>query len=73
MENQWEDKKIRIIRLVSSKLNDCVVVLTDRSKQDYIRRFKIPESKVKTIYNFAKIAASMNDYEVTTKKIVSIG
>lgn len=73
LENQWEDKKIRIIRLVSSKLNDCVVVLTDRSRWDYIRRFKIPESKVKTIYNFAKIAALMNDYNVTTKKIVSIG
>lgn len=73
LENQWGDKKIRIIRLISSKLSNCVVVLTDRSKQDYIRRFKIPESKVKTIYNFARITTLTNDYDVTTKKIVSIG
>lgn len=71
--NQWNDKTTRLLRYVSSKLSDYTVVLTDETKNDYIRKFHI--KKIKRIYNAIdnKYLINNRSYDIESKTIVSVG
>ncbi len=49
--NQWHQRDIRYIRLISAKVSNRVVTLTARSQKDYIKKFHLKEKKVICIYN----------------------
>ena len=72
--NQWDDKKARYMRLVASKTADQTVTLTEKTKIDYIDKFKIKRDKISCIYNW--IGRSSDDsshYNLESKKIISVG
>jgi len=61
--NQWTEKSVTIMRYLSAILADKVVVLTERTKEDYIQQFKIKRKKIECIYNWV----DTSDYVCNTK------
>ncbi len=72
--NQWNQKDIVLIRLISSLLCHRVVTLTEQSRNDYIRRFFLPRTKVCCIYNWLDNSGmSSKPYDASSRKIISAG
>lgn len=73
--NQFDDKKAVMFRKLASKLCDKTVVLTDRTRDDYLKIFKIQENKIVCIYNWLDddMNKFINVYNVNNKKILSCG
>lgn len=72
--NQWDDKKARIIRYIAAQLSDKVVTLTDKTRKDYIERFRINPKKIKRIFNWIEDDISDSTvYKAESKKIISVG
>lgn len=73
--NQWKEKDITVLRWIASKLSDRTVVLTDRTKNDYIEKFHINSRKILRIYNWVNTNKSEMslDYNINSKKIVTVG
>ncbi len=73
--NQWKDKKITLIRLLASKCSERTVTLTDVTKEDYIKYFKIPRRKISCIYNWVdeKLLERENLYINEQRRIISVG
>ncbi len=72
--NQWNDKSTVAVRLISSILCQYVVTLTKRSLDDYQKKFHIPSSKIRCIYNWANLDCFLpSAYNQDTKKIISAG
>ena len=49
--NQWDDRKNRAMRRLSAMVCDKVITLTERTKEDYIKRFRMRRDRVDCIYN----------------------
>lgn len=75
LKNQWNDKRITFIRWLNSKVYHHTVVLTDESRLDYIRYFRLKPEKVSRIYNWIpkKLQESSKVYRKESKKILSVG
>ncbi len=72
--NQWSQKDIVVIRLITSLLCHRVVTLTEQSRCDYIKRFLLPKKKVQSIYNWIDTEVPHSEkYDISSKKIVSAG
>ena len=72
--NQWNDKSTVIVRLISSILCNRIVTLTKRSLDDYRKKFCIPSSKIRCIYNWSDLEGLLPPiYNQDSKKIISAG
>lgn len=74
--NEWNDKKITLFRWVASIMSKKVVVLTDRTLNDYIKKFKIKNKKITRIYNAIDnnvFEYVKDDYNIESNKIISVG
>lgn len=73
--NQWKQKDITFIRFVNTVFAHKVVVLTERTRKDYIKQFHLKESKVQCIYNWidTKVLNERKTYDAETHKILTVG
>ena len=72
--SRWDRKDLRFIRYYASRKCDCTVVLTEQTRNDYISRFRLPQGKVRCIYNWIEPDAAVSgQYDVTSKRIISAG
>ena len=71
--NQWKQKDVTAIRFWDMLLADRVVVLTERTRDDYCRLFYCPKKKVRCIYNWNDVLPAAKDYDADSKKIISVG
>lgn len=73
--NQWKEKDITRMRWMAAKLSDKIVVLTDRTKEDYIEYFHMKKNKVLRIYNWVdpEIVNEERKYNTQSKKILTVG
>ncbi|MEG1313950.1 MAG: glycosyltransferase, partial [Bacilli bacterium] len=75
MINQIHDKKTTFMRKVSTVFSKHIVVLTDRSMNDYIEKFNVQPHKISRIYNWIdeNIYEYESEYNLKSHKIVSSG
>ncbi|MBF0780261.1 MULTISPECIES: glycosyltransferase family 4 protein [unclassified Granulicatella] len=74
LENQTYGKKHFARQYIGAKFSDKVVVLTNRDKKNYMKRFKVAEDKIDVIYNsFANDERANNMYSGNSTKLVSVG
>ena len=73
--SQYNERSIRTIRRLSTILCQHTVVLTERSRNDYIRFFRIPENRISCIYNWPDLCGSDPDsrYRSDSRTIISVG
>ena len=72
--NQWHQKDIVFIRWITSALCHKVVTLTNQSREDYIRKFHLPQKKVCCIHNWIDLDIPRSEaYDIQSKRIVSAG
>lgn len=72
--NQWEDKKNTFMRLIASKVSNHTVVLTKRTREDYIKKFFIGKDKIDYIYNWIEERSDDSvDYDSKSKRIITAG
>lgn len=71
--NQWEQKDVRYIRLITSKLADKTITLTKQSMNAYIKKFHLKKDKVDYIYNWTELPDKEIEYNSQSKKILSVG
>ncbi len=72
--NQWDRRDIVVIRLISSLLCHKVITLTEQSREDYIRKFRLPRKKVDCIYNWIDLSVVRSEqYNKDSKRIISAG
>lgn len=73
--SQYNEKKTRTIRKIASSLCDHTVVLTERSRKDYIQFFKMKQGKITCIYNWLNEERinPQRVYDVNSKTILSVG
>jgi glycosyltransferase involved in cell wall biosynthesis len=72
--NQWDDLKNRTMRTIASKACDITVTLTERSRNDYIKRLHIKPERIRCIYNW--IAPELIEpvkYDINSKRVLSVG
>lgn len=72
---EWNNKAIRHMRYLNSKVADFTVTLTEQNTRDYIKYFKHPENKICTIYNWvdSSIFSYVRQYQHREKKIITVG
>lgn len=73
--NQWDCKDVRLMRSWCARLCDATVALTERSRLDYIERFKLAPTKVHAIYNWLdpRLAEHRRPYDSEQKTILWAG
>lgn len=73
--NQWKQKDITAIRLWDSLMSNKIVVLTEKTRQDYIRKFHINPAKIQCIYNWIdpELAEYRRPYNTNSRRIISVG
>lgn len=73
--NQWHQKDITAIRFWDALCAHKVVVLTEKTRNDYIRRFHLRPRKVRCIYNWVEdqVASQRKEYNAKSRKILSVG
>lgn len=71
--NQWEQKDVRYMRYVTSRLADRTITLTKKSMEDYIEKFHLKADKVEYIYNWLEKMEDTVSYCLESKKILSVG
>lgn len=73
--NQWKQKDITAIRFWDALTSHKVIVLTEKTRRDYISRFHLKPGKVRCIYNWIedKVVHARKGYNTESKKILSVG
>lgn len=73
--NQWKQKDITAIRFWDAFSSHKVVVLTEKTREDYISRFHTRPGKITCIYNWIedKVIEARKDYDDGSRKILSVG
>lgn len=73
--NQWKQKDITAIRFWDALTSHKVIVLTEKTRGDYISRFHLKPGKVRCIYNWIedKVVHARKGYNTESKKILSVG
>lgn len=73
--NELNDKLTTLFRYWNAIFSSKVVVLTDRTKYDYHKYFKIRKQKVVRIYNAIEesLQDNFDQYDTHSQKIVSVG
>lgn len=70
--NQLDNRKATFIRYMASKLCHHTVVLTEKTRDDYKRIFKLKENRLSVIYNYVECPVA-NHYNADSKRIMTIG
>lgn len=74
LENKTYGIKHQLRQFIGAKVSNVVVTLTDRDKENFIRKFRISEKRVYTIPNWYVSNIVQNDkYDINSKKIISVG
>lgn len=75
LRGTWDDKPIRYMQYINSKISDYTVTLTEQNQKDYIKYFHHPKNKICHIYNWINenIFSSAKTYNNNTKKIITVG
>lgn len=75
LQNEWHKKDITGMRLFCTLLSNLTVVLTEKTRQDYMKKFHIRPRKVKCIYNWIdpKLLSKRKPYDAGSRKIMSVG
>lgn len=73
--NQWKERDITGLRRLASKMSDRTVVLTDKTREDYIKYFHLNSQKVLRIYNWIEpeLLERKESYAASSKKILTVG
>lgn len=73
--NQWNQKDITAIRFWSALVSHKVVVLTEKTRKDYIEKFHLRARKVECIYNWIaeEIKEAKKVYDCSSNKILTVG
>ncbi|MCF2680735.1 glycosyltransferase family 4 protein [Faecalicatena contorta] len=73
--NQWKQKDITAIRFWDGFVAHKVVVLTEKTRKDYIEKFHIRQKKVICIYNWIEreVEEVRKPYDVQSRTILSVG
>lgn len=73
--NQWDDKQMRMVRLLCALFSKRTVTLTSRSLEDYARLLHIPRRKLQCIPNAipAQIADAPHCYNAESKRLLWAG
>lgn len=73
--NQWKEKDITTLRWIASKISNRTVVLTDKTRADYIEKFNIKPTRILRIYNWIDSDLMKNscDYNIDSKRIITVG
>lgn len=70
-----EDKMNKILRKIGVKIADKIITLTERDREEYIKTYSLPETKVQCIYNWVddKLETLSPKYDTQSKKIITVG
>lgn len=73
--NQWHQKDITAIRFLDTLFSHKVVVLTERTRRDYVEKFHIKKKNVACIYNWISpdVQAMKKPYCQESRKILTVG
>ncbi len=73
--NEWHLKDITLIRFWNAKISHKIVILTEKTKKDYIEKFHIKQSKIRCIYNWIEdqVVQEARPYDVESRKILTVG
>lgn len=72
--NQWNDRKMTVIRFLDTLLCHRTVTLTQRNLDDYARVFRTPRRKLRCIHNWIDMDVPHSDaYAAQSKRILSAG
>ena len=73
--SQYNERRIRCFRKITSLLCNHTVVLTERSKNDYMKYFGLKEGKISCIYNWVdeSLVNPERVYNKSCRKIISVG
>lgn len=73
--NQWHQKDITAIRFWSALVSHKVVVLTEKTRKDYMKKFHLREKKVECIYNWIaeEVKEAKKTYDCSSQKILTVG
>lgn len=73
--NQWDDKQMRMVRLLCALFSRKTVTLTQRSLEDYARLLHIPRKRLQCIPNAipAQITDAPHAYDASSKKLLWAG
>lgn len=73
--NQWAQKDITAIRYWDAFAAHRIIVLTEKTRQDYIKKFRVNPQKIQCIYNWVdpEIAGCRRSYRKDSRKILSVG
>lgn len=74
LENKTYGKKHQFRQLIGAKFSDMIVALTNRDRDNFIKKYKISEQKICTIPNWCTSNIEQNRaYNIDSKKIISVG
>ena len=73
--SRWKERKLTLVRYLSSIMSDKIVTLTKQNSLDYTSKFRLPPRKVTYIYNSIdeKILSHTRKYDKASKIILSVG
>lgn len=63
----------KVQRYVGTKLADKIITLTQEDRENYIKKYGVPEEKVCYIYNWKEASFSDISYNKNSTKIVTVG
>lgn len=75
LQSQNGDADVRKMRYIASKLCDTLVLLTEKTRKDYLELFKIKKSKTEVIYNWINnsMLNEAREYDLKSKMILTAG
>ena len=75
LQSQNGDSDIRKMRYIASKLCNTLVLLTEKTRKDYVDLFKIKRSKTEVIYNWINnsMINETREYDLKSKMILTAG
>ena len=74
LENKTYGKKHELRQWIGAKYMDKIVTLTERDKENFFSRYKLPKEKVICIPNWFDVNYSLDEtYQANEKKIISVG
>lgn len=73
--NQWHQKDITAIRFWNAVTAHKIVVLTEKTREDYIQKFRLKREKIQCVYNWIEdtVAEARKPYDTASRKILSVG
>lgn len=73
LENKTYGKKHQLRQWIGAKTSDCTITLTERDRNNFIKKYRLPEKKVICIPNWIEEKSINSEYKNNTKKIISAG